>query len=780
MRFYYRMVCLYGEYSVDIALISAYNYSVNTISKEVAMAEKEKRAAAYQVYKNPDGPDIGTAGANVLEVDGLYFKDLARTGCLLPYEDWRLPAEERARDLAARMSVEEIAGLMLYSPHQMVPCPAQGPFPGTYGGKTLDESGAEHWALTDQQKTFLEKDHVRHVLAMTLENARVAANWSNGLQSFAEALPWGIPVNISSDPRHGAAKAGAEYKSGAQDVSKWPEGLGMAATFSPETCRAFGDAVSKECRALGITTALFPQVDVATEPRWMRLEDTFGACPDLVTDFGRAYCDSLQTTQGAPGGWGKDSVCAMAKHWPGGGPCEGGRDAHYPFGKFAVYPGQQLDGHLKPFLEGVFQLDGPTGSASAIMPYYTVSWGLDPSGKNMGNSYSQYIIHDLLREKYGYQGIVCTDWGITGDPVPEVDSFGSRCYGVEDLTEGQRHLLAIENGVDQFGGNSAVAPVLEAYRLGCQKHGEAAMRKRFEESAVRLLLNIFRCGLFENPYLDPEESAATVGREDFCQAGFEAQLRSLVLVKNNGALPQRERKKVYIPDRHVAAGKTFFRTPMPAQTIQPVERTLVEKYYDWAQSPEEADFALVFMESPLSDGYSQADREAGGNGYLPVSLQYRPYTAHAAREESVAGGDFREDFTNRSYKGKTTVARNESDLDLVLDTKKAMGEKPVIVVLRMHNPTVPAEFEPYADGILVDFGVQGQALFQMISGGAQPSGLLPVQMPAHMETVERHCEDASLDMEPYTDSQGHAYDFGFGMDWSGPIEDGRAQRYGKK
>lgn len=744
------------------------------------MEHQEKTGLGYQVVQNPNGAEIGTAGAKLLEVDGLYFKDLAGTGELLPYEDWRLSAEERARDLAGRLSVEEIAGLMLYSPHQMVPAMPGGPFPGTYGGKTLAESGAERWELTDQQRHFVEKDHVRHVLAMALENAGTAARWSNRLQSFAESLPWGIPVNISSDPRHGSSQAGAEYKSGAGDVSKWPEGLGMAATFSPELCREFGDAVSKECRAMGITTALFPQVDLATEPRWMRFEDTFGAHPDMVTEFGKAYCDSLQTTEGSPDGWGRDSVCGMSKHWPGGGPCEAGRDAHYPFGKFAVYPGNNLEEHLKPFLEGVFKLDGPTGRTSAIMPYYTVSWGVDTKdGKNVGNSYSRYIIHDLLREKYGYDGIVCTDWGITADPDPEIDSFSSRCYGVEDLTEAERHLLAIENGVDQFGGNSAMGPILEAYQIGCERHGEEAMRKRMEESAVRLLKNIFRCGLFENPYLDPVQSEKTAGCEAFCKAGYQAQLKSVVMVKNQGALPQRERKKVYIPIRHIEPMKAFFRNDMPAQDIDPADSALVEKYYDRVSAPEDADFALVFIESPLSDGYSKADREAGGNGYVPISLQYRPYTAVNAREESIAGGDFREGFANRSYKGKTGTAANEHDLDLVIDAKNAMGGKPVVVVLRMHKPTVPAEFEAYADGILVDFGVQSQAIFDLVSGKAEPSGLLPVQMPASMDTVERHCEDVPLDMAPYTDGCGHRYDFAFGMNWSGVIDDERTRRYNR-
>lgn len=726
--------------------------------------------------QNPDGPTLGINQIPVLSVDGLYFKDMERTGKLLPYEDWRLPASERARDLASRLTVEEIAGLMMYSAHQMVPSLAGGPFFATYHGKEFEESGAQPWEMTDAQKKFLADDHVRHVLVTGIQNGKVAANWNNEMQAFCEALPHALPVNISSDPRHSAAKAAAEFKSEAADTSKWPDGLAMAATFDPELCKTFGRVVAEEYRALGIATALGPQVDVGTEPRWMRVEDTYGACPELVTDMARAYCDGLQTDPDAPetaGGWGSKSVSAMVKHWPGGGPCEGGRDAHYPFGKFAVYPGQKLAEHLKPFLEGAFALNGPTGRAAAVMPYYTVSWGVNPNGENVGNSYSRYIINDLLREKYGYDGVVCTDWGVTQNPAQEIDSFGSRCYGCENLTEAERHLQILENGVDQFGGNNNITPILEAYRLGCEKYGEKAMRARFERSASRLLLNSFRCGLFENPYLNPDKSVKILGRKEFCEAGFAAQLKSVVMIKNNGALPVRARKKVYIPGRTIRARKNFFRGMTDEQKLPGADRLVVEAFYEWAETPEEADFALCFIESPLSDGY------CAESGYRPVTLQYRPYTAGKAREVSIAGGDFRENFTNRSYLGKSNTAANEADIDLVLNARASMPDKPVIVVVRMHNPCVLAELEKAADAILVDFGVQEQAVLQIISGKAQPGGLLPVQLPADMETVERHAEDAPFDYTPYRDSQGNVYDFGFGMDWNGVIFDERNAKYRK-
>ena len=708
--------------------------------------------------------DAGS-GVSLMEIDGLYFKDLARTGELLPYEDWRLDAQTRAADLASRLSLEEIAGLMLYSPHQMVPPMPGAPFSGTYAGKRWEESGLPSHALSDQQKRFLSEDHIRHILMMGVEGAGTAARWSNELQRLAEKLPFGIPVNISSDPRNGAKPSRAEFKSAGSDVSKWPEGVGFAACGDPEVVRQFAEDASREYRAMGITTALGPQIDLCTEPRWMRFMDTLGMDTEGVKARVKAYCDGMQTTEGAPGGWGRDSVNTMVKHWPGGGTGEGGRDAHYAFGEYAVYPSDNAAEHEKPFTEAAFKLDGPTGCAAAVMPYYTVSWGLDKKyGRNVGNSYNTYLIRDLLREKYGFKGVVCTDWGITQDPSPDMDAFGSRCYNMQDVTEPERMLVAILNGVDQFGGNDDPAPILEAYRLGCAQLGEAAMRARMEQSAARLLVNIFRCGLFEDPYLDPEVSEKIVGCETFRRHGEAAQRKSVVLLKNrNRCLPLSEGLKIYVPVRRIGPSKAFFRTDLPPYEEDPVTDAVISKYGTRVKTPEEADVAIVFAESPACNPYSKQDAAAGGNGYLPITLQYRPYTAVNAREVSIAGGDFRESFTNRSYRGKTNTCWNEADLDNILACRAAMGDKPVIVVETLANPMVVGEFEKETDGLVCEFGVSREAVLDVVFGRFAPTGRLPFQMPRDMDAVEAHCEDRAFDILPYVDELGHAYDFGFGL-----------------
>ncbi len=729
------------------------------------MSYTTERKNGFYLVRNEGGKELGMSVLRLKEADGYAFKNLSGVAELLPYEDWRLPYKTRAEDLAKRLSLEQIAGLMLWSPHQLVPFVPGLPFKGHYDGGDFVPGVTDPAALTDEQKVFAAEENLRNFLLVTTESAETAARWNNNLQQLAESSGLGIPVCISSDPRHAAGKKGAEFSGTGKEVSRWPEGLGMAATFDPELMKKFAKVIAQEYRALGITQALGPQIDLATEPRWMRLEDTMGADRELVTAFAKAYCDGLQTTEGAADGWGKDSVAAMVKHWPGGGTGESGRDAHYAYGKFAVYPGGKFKEHMRPFTEGAFRLEDGTEKAAAVMPYYTISWNQDTKyGENVGNSYSKYIIKDLLRKGAAYDGVVCTDWGITDDPLGGMDSFGTRAHGVEHLTEAERYLKILENGVDMYGGCSRKEPVLRAYRLGCEKYGEKAMRQRMEQSAARILTLMFRVGLFENPYLDPAESAKTVGAPEFVEAGLAAQRKSVILLKNRkSVLPLKKGSKIYVPGRHLEAHDTFFRTIQPAMDLQPLTQNDAEGWFTLVDSPEEADAAVVIAESPLCDCYTREDLEKGGNGYLPITLQYRPYRAETAREHSLAKGDFRENDCDRTYKNKENTPYNASDLDNILSAREAMGDKPVIVVLQLHNPAVVAEFEKQADGLLVHFGVENRILMEILSGEAEPGGRLPLLLPASMETVERHCEDVADDMEAYIDDCGNCYDYGFGL-----------------
>lgn len=419
------------------------------------------------------------------------------------------------------------------------------------------------------------------------------------------------------------------------------------------------------------------------------------------------------------------------------------------------------------------------------MPYYTISYNQDTvNGENVGNGFSRYIITDLLRKKYGYDGVVCTDWLITSNEGSNPDVFAGKSWGQEDKTIAQRHYKVIMAGVDQFGGNNDKAPVIEAYEMGVKEHGEKFMRARFEESAVRLLRNIFRLGLFENPYLNPDESAKTVGNAKFMTAGYEAQVKSVVLLKNKqNVMPIKGKKTAYIPKVYRSPKLDWWGNATKATLDYPVNMNMVSKYYNVTDNPAEADFAIVFVNSPASreNGYDYADRQAGGNGYLPITLQYGTYTATNAREKSIAAGDPVVDpsIVNRSYKEKTVTAWNSTDLQTILDARRAMKDKPVIVSITASNPMIFSEFESRVEGIVLNFGVSVQAVLDIVSGKSEPSGLLPVQMPVDMKTVEEQFEDVPHDMKCHVDSEGHVYDFAYGLNWQGVINDARTAKYKK-
>ena len=727
------------------------------------------------------------SGVKILTIDGFAFKDLNKNGKLDRYEDWRLSSKERAKDLASQLSLDEIAGLMLYSAHQQIPGNDKDPNPakrGHYNGLTFKQTrGVAPSALTDEQLKFVGEDFVRHILITKVQNAYTAAEWNNNLQALCESVGHGVPANNSSDPRHRGSKSGDEFDAGGGSQSAWPSALGMAATFDPENIKRFAEIASAEYRALGITTALSPQSDLSTEPRWRRLYMGYGEHSGLVADCVRAYADGFQTSseeQRIEGAWGRESVNAMAKHWPGGATGEAGRDAHFGIGKYAVYPGNNFEEHLVPFTKGAFALEGGTQQVAAIMPYYTISYNQDPSGENVGNALSKYMITDLLRGKYGYEGVICTDWRVAEKYVDHRTSNG-KPYGMEHLPVEEYFYHALILGVDQFGGVNSTENIKKAYNLGVERLGEKAIRERFELSAVRLLRNFFRVGLFENPYLEPHRSQEIVGNAKYMQAGYDVQVKSIVMLKNhNATLPLASNKKVYIEKREFAPQRDWWTDEIKgkAKMGYGVSIDMLRKHLNIVENPEEADCAVVFIDGPtVGRGHSNADLAAGGNGYIPISLQYGDYTAKYARKQSIAGGDIYENFTNRTYRNKSTTTDNKYEMEAVIRAKKMMGDRPVIVVVRVKRPLVLAEIEPYADAILLGYEVQNQAYVELIKGNAEPSGLLPMQMPKDMRTVELNKEDVPFDLECYKDADGNIYDFGFGLNWSGIIKDWRTEKY---
>jgi beta-glucosidase len=480
-------------------------------------------------------PELGARVVKMLRVDGALFKDLNKNGRLDVYEDWRRSVANRVEDLVAQMTVEEKAGLMVG------PSLPMGP-----GGTVLEEpvyrvnpfSGGPASMVSPGTTDALHKRHIVQFINRENVDPRTMATWLNAVQQLAEARRLGTPVLFVTNPRnhYGAAATFGIVEAG-NAFSQWPGTLGLAATRDAALVEEFARIAAQEYVAVGIRGAYHPTADVATEPRWGRFRETFGEDATLTAELIAAVIRGFQGRELGPA-----SVALTTKHFPGAGPASEGQDAHFAWGKNQVYPGKNLEYHLLPWRAAI------QSGTTMIMPYYAVPKGM--TSEDVGMAYSREIVTDLLRGKLGYTGVVNSDTGITtGMP-----------WGVEGLSVKERYKKAIEAGVDRLGGDSTPEIVVDLVRSG------ALTEARIDESARRILRVLFALGLFENPYVSPDEAARTVRKTEFQQKADLAQRRSIVLLKNAGnVLPLKSGIRVFVEgiDPAVAARYGYVSTSNP-------------------------------------------------------------------------------------------------------------------------------------------------------------------------------------------------------------------------
>jgi beta-glucosidase-like glycosyl hydrolase len=586
--------------------------------------------------------------------DGVDYRDLNGNDRMDPFEDPRLSVEERVADLLPRLSLEEKVGLMF-----------QTVIEAGSDGTVLEAPGAISKSATSD---VVLRKHLTHFNVHALDDARMAARWHNALQAVAEQSPHGIPVTVSTDPRHAFIEnAGTSFA--AKSFSQWPEPLGLAALRDPVLVREFGDIARQEYCAVGIRAALHPTLDLATEPRWARQSGTFGQDPDLVTELAVAYLKGFQQDALGPG-----SVACTSKHFPGGGPQKDGEDAHFPYGREQVYPGGRFDDHLKPFPPII------EAGTAAIMPYYGMPVALEIDGEKVeevGFGYNKQIVTGLLRGTLGYDGVVVTDWELVNDNHVGDQVLPARAWGVEHLDPAARMELILEAGADQFGGEECVELLLELVSQG------RVTESRIDESARRLLAVKFRLGLFDDPFVDEEIAAQTLGRKDFRDAGYAAQARSVTVLVNGAVdgspvLPLRRGVRVY------------------AENVSP---EAVAALGVAVQRPEDADVALVRVPAPFeprSDLFLESWFHQG-------SLEFPP--------------------------------------GLVARLARIAAQCPLVVDVVLDRPAVLTPLLPLTSGLVGSYGTNDEALVDALTGVVPPEGRLPFDLPRSMEQVRRHHED---------------------------------------
>ncbi|MFV5690194.1 glycoside hydrolase family 3 protein [Flavobacterium sp. ZT3R25] len=485
-----------------------------------------------KIVKNTVQPELGHRSVHLLKIDGFQFKDLNKNSQLDKYEDWRLPDEIRIKDLISKMTLEEKIGFMIisttrlagdYSFQQNAPQSeitsgfneedlvqninmfSRKPLPNP----TMTAAGTTKGVLTYQ---------LRHFIVRANTSAKIMADWSNNLQALAETSRLGIPCIVASNPRnHITVDAAIGLSVGTTVFSKWPSELGLAAMRDLKLTREFAQIAAKEWTAVGLRKGYMYMADLATEPRWQRIEGTFGEDADLAADMIREIVLGFQGKQ-----LNKNSVAMTTKHFPGGGPQVDGQDPHFEWGKDQHYPGGMFDYHLKPFKAAI------EAGTSSIMPYYAKPIGTQY--EEVAFSYNKAIIDDLLRKKMGFKGIINSDTGPI-DMMP---------WGVENLSILERYQKAIECGVDIFSGSADPTLLLETVKKGL------VSESRINESITRLLREKFELGLFENPYVYTDEAIKIVGNGEFQKKADIAQRKSIVLLRNDShLLPISKKTKIY-------------------------------------------------------------------------------------------------------------------------------------------------------------------------------------------------------------------------------------------
>lgn len=622
-----------------------------------AVASPAPVSGAGQATKIAQIP-IDEQNGPVIVVNGLRFRDLDRNGTLTPYEDWRLPTERRVDDLVRRMTLAEKAGTMMH-----------GTLRATDSVLGTSSLGYDRAGVTQ----MIADLKITSAITRLAVSPRFMAEENNAVQAIAARTRLGIPLTISSDPRHHfQTVVGASSR--ARGYSQWPETLGFAALRDPALMRRFADIARREYRATGIHQALSPQADLFTEPRWSRGTGTFGSNPAVARSLVQAYVAGFQ---GGADGLTRDGVIAVVKHWVGYGANPDGFDGHNRYGRMAVLDNASLQKHIEPF-KGAF-----AAHVAGVMPTYDIITGVTIAGdpvEQVAAGFNRQLL-DLLRTRYRFDGIILSDWGITRDCSSECvaptrmqgPTDIAMPWGVETLSPHDRFVKGVAAGLDQFGGVETPDVLIDAVRAG------TVSEVRIDQSVARILAVKFRLGLFENPMSDPDAAARIVGNPDVQREAQNVQAAAQVLLKNDGGLlPLRAGTRVYLSGIDAAAARG---------------RGLIV-----VDDPSLADVALVRTETPYEKLH-------------PLHF-----------------------FGARQREGRLDLRPGDKDYDTVVRLARI---KPVVMAISLDRPAILTQVAGSARAIIANFGIDDNTLLAAVTGVVAPRGRLPVELPRSMDAVQR-------------------------------------------
>ncbi len=761
----------------------------------VAVAAAMLLQAAHGVAS----PRIVAMTKPVLRVDGERFKDLNANGQLDAYEDWRLPVARRIDDLVARMTLAEKAGMLLIATNN----------PACDGGITPDGR-----ALVEQESMtrFILRSSVVAAapgcgaklegFAARRGHAQTAmqmARYTNAVQQLREASRLGIPALFKDNARnHVETNPLFGISQGAGSFSEFPKEAGLAAAAlgaaappdargtvparlrgDMRVIREFARVMGQEWRAIGLRGMYGYMADLTTEPRWSRAHETFSEDADLVSDIMATLVAGLQGPV-QPNGLAlspRTAVAMTVKHFPGGGPQQWGWDPHYSFGKAQVYTEPSghygFDYHLRPFQAAI------RGGVSSIMPYYGVPIGARHRGASyaeVGMAFSAQIVDHLLRGELGFKGYVNSDSGIIEERGWGLEGNRTNPATGKGYTIGDRTAASIKVGTDvfsEFRRNQAITDLVAAGLLDERQHLDPAVR--------RLLNEQFLLGLFENPYVDAEAAPRLIGTAAHRQLGFDAQRKSVVLLKNDGVLPLAQGARVHVLGfaaadvarlgfRVTAGGSGATRQPVPPGTDAVLIKVMVDN--DGSQRYSSKDPATggrtvdpAFGLVNAATGSPQAtwgeqdpcvydpDVEGRASGCIDDELRFGgafPWESGSLALSDMTGA------------GSWRISPSLADIQATM--REAGDPARVVISVYFRNPYVldAASGVLRAGALVATFGVSDAAQLEVLAGRVRPQGRLPFALPRTAAAVREQHPDAP----GYGETRdGALYPFGFGLSW---------------
>lgn len=683
--------------------------------------------------------DIQTRTKAIIQVDGLDFKDLNGDGQLNPYEDWRLPAAERAKDLIQRMNTREKAGMFILTDKPMGISVEEGE-PTSHNG-IISEVDKDHEYPTPKHEyptsTMINDFNLRHLIVRENAKPEEMVTYTNTIQEIAEETRLGIPMVIISNSRNENEDVTFNAEQSVREFTTFPGTLGLAAMDDLDLIQQFAEIGHEEFLANNIRKGYMYMVDTATDPRWFRTYGTFGENPSQISDIAEIIIPTFQGDE-----LNEDAISLTIKHFPGGGARENGFDPHYAEGKFNVYPteGSLEEYHLPPFKAAIKH------NPASIMPYYAIpsdeksatpqapfDRGFDEA---VAFAYNKQFNQELLRDELGFKGYVNSDTGV----------LGSMAWGVEDLTLTERAAKIIEAGTNVVSGTTDVDAFQEAIESGMVEES------RVNELVQQLLEEMFKLGLFENPYKEAARATAVTNTAEKQAIAYKAHQKSVVLLKNEDQiLPLTNEKlagkKVYVElftklynekemETRRRVGNTVNTDEINVQLPSLIqenfpELNLVSDYND-------ADIAILFAE-PISGSYFEATPT-----YLDLQIH-----------------------------SETNV-----DIEKIKAIREAVDK--TIINVNLDLPFILENIEPLADGLTASFDTFLQAVLDVILGNVNPSGKLPLTLPKNDAAVEvdengicaspndvpGYDKEKHMD-RPYTyeDNQGNQYRYGFGLSY---------------